>query len=89
MNSSKKSNAFFNAPSMTSTVKHGPSQTFLNLGFNDNSKSAAAYKNEPRATRYSRPFEEPTTVTITRPNGHNYSQNVAKYLGTGVAGASK
>ena len=42
MNSSKKSNAFFNAPSMTSTVKHGPSQTFLNLGFNDNGKGAAA-----------------------------------------------
>lgn len=57
----KKSNAFIYATGgMNSTVRNGPSQTFLNLGFNDD-KGIASNKND-RSTRYSKPFEETTTV---------------------------
>ena len=80
---------------MSSTAKNGPSQTFLNLGFNEGQfnkgvregRSSQA-KADSRSTRYSKPFEEPSTA-ISRPNGHTYSETVAKYLGTQPASATK
>lgn len=86
-----------NSTAFSSTAKNGASQTFLNLGFHEaqgkftkgvRTGGNSMMKVDSRSTRYSKPFEEPSTA-LSRPNGHAYSETVAKYLGSQPAGATK
>jgi hypothetical protein len=72
---------------MRATVRDGPSQTFLNLGFND-SRGLKTSNAEHRSIRYKK-IEEPSFGSITRPNAQNFSKYGSVYIGNHVAGKSK